>query len=416
MDIAIATVTEITKMNEIHVAFLKILYCALSGVKAPDLHHFTPEQWENLIKLSTEQKVLPMVYEVIYSQLPSPQLHTSVRQQVMVQAMKTDAFLQLYRLWDAVDVHPIVVKGLVCRNLYPKPDHRPSSDEDILVMPEQLSAAMAVLEKEGYTTIETDPSAHEFPYRSTRSPLYIELHQSLFPPDSESYGHWNQLFVNHAKPDYFIQCQDVNVCALPPTQHLLYMILHALKHFVHSGFGIRQICDMVVFANHYGKEIDWDWLLKSCSEVHAQRFAAAVFEIGQRYLTFDWEKACYPVRWTEIAVDPQALLEDLLCSGIYGTVSITRAHSSNITLDAMRVDRGVGSRTSVLRTVFPKAKQLSGQYPYLKKHPWLLPAAWTQRIFKYGKEMKVSGTQSAMESVQIGNRRVELLRQYGVIK
>lgn len=414
--IATATVTVIIKMTEINSAFLKILYCALSGVKAPDLHHFTPEQWDALINLSMEQKVLPMIYDVIYTQLPATQLRSVVRQQVTMQTIKTDAFLQLYRAWTKADVAPIVVKGLVCRSLYPKPDHRPSSDEDVLVFPEQLTQAMTVLEEYGLSTDETDPEAYEFPYKGNQTPLYIELHQSLFSPKSQSYGHWNSLFSTAKDSSYYITYENVAVRTLPPTQHLLYMLCHALKHFVHSGFGIRQVCDMVLFANHYGSEIDWQLLLKQCADIHAEQFAAAIFEIGRKYLTFDTMRSCYPTQWSEIKVDPEALLEDLFCSGIYGTASTARVHSSNMTLDAMSVDRGVGRKVSVLGSVFPAAHKISGRYPYLKKHPWLLPAAWTHRIFKYGKELKSHGAADAMESVQIGNQRIRLLRQYGVIK
>ncbi len=403
-------------MNEINSAFLKILSCALSGVKAPDLHHFTPEQWQSIINLSVEHKVLPMIYDVIYPQLSLPQLRSMVRQHVMVQAIKTDAFLKLYEAWNAEGVSPIVVKGLVCRILYPKPDHRPSSDEDVLISPDQFPNAVAVLEQAGLSTAETDPSAYEFPYRSSQSPLYIELHQSLFRPESDSYGYWNVLFQDAFDSDYYVSCQGVHIRTLPPTKHLLYMICHALKHFVHSGFGIRQVCDMVLFANYYGSEIDWAYLLKECESIRAERFAAAIFEIGQRYLTFDQDRACYPTQWSAIAVDPEDLLEDLLCSGIYGTASTTRLHSSNMTLDAMRADREERPKPSILRTVFPAAHKISNQYSYLKKHPWLLPVAWTHRIFKYSKELKTSGTDDAMESLRIGNQRIQLLQQYGVIK
>lgn len=32
------------------------------------------------------------------------------------------------------------------------------------------------------------------------------------------------------------------------SDHLFYLICHALKHFYHSGFGIRQVCDILLFA------------------------------------------------------------------------------------------------------------------------------------------------------------------------
>ena len=416
MPIATATAMEIKKMNEINTVFLKILNCALSGAKAPDLPDLSEEQWMSLVKLATEHKVLPMVYDVIYAYVPLPHLRGNVRHQVMTQTLKTDAFLRLYRSWQEAGVQPIVVKGLICRNLYPKPDHRPSSDEDVLVHPDQLSLATDVLEQNGLTTTEKDPQAYEFPYKSSEAPVYIELHQSLFPPQSDSYGHWNHLFSHVFETAYFEEYFGVPVRTLPPTDHLFYMICHALKHFVHSGFGIRQVCDMIVYANHWGADIDWDVLMDKCESVRATSFAAAIFAIGQQYLCFDMERSHYTQAWRDIDVDSHDLLEDLLSSGIYGTASATRLHSSNMTLDAVSGDRGEGSGSSVLRAVFPAAKKISGQYPYLKKHPWLLPAAWTHRIFKYRKELKSGGTGDAMESVRIGNQRIQLLRQYGVIK
>ena len=47
-------------------------------------------------------------------------------QQVMIQTMKTSEFLQLYRFLAEAGIRPLVVKGIVCRELYPNPDYRAS--------------------------------------------------------------------------------------------------------------------------------------------------------------------------------------------------------------------------------------------------------------------------------------------------
>ena len=78
-------------------------------------------------------------------------------------------------------------------------------------------------------------------------------------------------------------------------------------------------------------------------------------------------------------------------------------------------NRGKKAKGSIGAALFPSARTLENRYPYLKKHPWLLPAAWAHRIFKYKKETAKSKDDSAREAVKIGNRRMELLRQYGVI-
>ena len=201
------------------------------------------------------------------------------------------------------------------------------------------------------------------------------------------------------------------------TDHLFYLICHSFKHFLHSGFGIRQVCDIILFANEYGDAIDWEKVLRQCREIHADLFAAALFAIGEKYLTFDPEKAHYPKVWQGICVDETDMLMDLLDSGIYGNANMSRKHSSNMTLDAVAADKnGKKAGNTVLKSLFPSAKKLEGRYPYLKKHPILLPIAWTDRILKYRKETVAGGDNAAADSVKIGNQRIELMKKYGIIK
>ena len=111
------------------------------------------------------------------------------------------------------------------------------------------------------------------------------------------------------------------------------------------------------------------------------------------------------------------MLMDLLDSGIYGNANMSRKHSSNMTLDAVAADKnGKKAGNTVLKSLFPSAKKLEGRYPYLKKHPILLPIAWTNRILKYRKETVAGGDNAAADSVKIGNQRIELMKKYGIIK
>ena len=116
--------------------------------------------------------------------------------------------------------------------------------------------------------------------------------------------------------------------------------------------------------------------------------------------------------------DEQPLLEDLLDSGIYGDATMSRKHSSTMTLDAVAAEKH-GKRAAGLRkTLFPAAKQLEGRYPYLKNKPYLLPIAWLQRIGQYESETRKQndGSNRAADAVKIGAKRVELLRAYGILR
>ena len=78
--------------------------------------------------------------------------------------------------------------------------------------------------------------------------------------------------------------QGESVLTMNPTDHLFYLICHGFKHFLHSGFGIRQIADMVMLANRYDHQIHWAQIAKNCRMIRAEKFAAAVFRIGEKHL------------------------------------------------------------------------------------------------------------------------------------
>ena len=110
------------------------------------------------------------------------------------------------------------------------------------------------------------------------------------------------------------------------------------------------------------------------------------------------------------------MLEDLLAGGLYGAADMSRKHSSSITLEAVAAQKeGRQQRSAVLLSAFPSARQLQGRYPYLKQQPYLLPVAWGSRLVEYGKEILSKRSQAA-DSLKIANKRIELLKIYGILE
>ena len=413
-------------MDKTREQFLTILKCALQGQQMSDPVALPQEEWEKMAAMARQHKVLPMFCEAVRN---LPQLQDTVfltamrqqsRQQIILQTQKTYAFLRLFQDLRDARITPLVVKGIICRSLYPHPDHRISTDEDLLIPADQFERCHRVMLEAGMQTdaaLEQMAEAHEIPYRSTTGPLYIELHRSLFPTESGAYGDLNRFFAGALENAAQEVIEGVPVTTMGYSDHLFYLICHAFKHFLHSGFGIRQICDIVLFANAYGSRVDWERILQNCVQIRADRFAAAVFQIGSRHLVFDPDRACYPASWRQIQVDGENLLEDVLSGGVYGSASMSRRHSSNITLDAVESEKqNRKSRHGLLASLFPPARKLRSRYPWLEKYPWLLPVAWTSRVIQYKKESAEAGENSAVEALKIGNQRVELLREYGVIR
>lgn len=386
------------------------------------------EQWLAFFKLAGKHSLLPLVYETVCQcesfKKVNPAIlmqikNTSIRQTIL-QVRRTEELKLLYQKLMEDGVCPLIVKGVVCRSLYPIPDDRISNDEDFLIRWEDFEKTDAAMRQWGMAYVEPDKEMEqefEVSYYHPKGGLVVELHKDLFSESSDAYGNFNELFADVQARKIPMKIDEVTIYTLEYTDHLSYLIAHAFKHFLHSGFGIRQVGDIVLFAKKYEDVIDWSIVYEKCERMRALYFTKALFEIGKTYLGV-WLLKPYEVKkWKRIQADPEALLADLLDGGVFGDNSMARKHSSTITLNAVASNKkGKEAKVSLRRSLFPSAKSISGRYPYLNRYPFLLPVAWMNRIWHYYKENKNSSNQNqAVESIQLGKQRVELLRKYKII-
>lgn len=205
------------------------------------------------------------------------------------------------------------------------------------------------------TPVDELATADEVSYTKKGSPLYIELHRHLFDSAEDAHDELNHFFtdINPVEMDGFL--------AMPPHEHLLYLILHAYKHFVRSGIGLRQFCDIGLWARAYHGEIDWQRLHEQCASVHAATFAAAAFRIAGDYLGIEFD---LPAPW-DGSIDVEPLLHDSLCGGVYGSNDLTCIHSSTVTLNAVKASR-TGRRATSCGRCSPSASIWSETIPTSK--------------------------------------------------
>ena len=391
--------------------FLHIAKSAISGVDLPA----EKVDWPAIFTLANQQKLLPILFEAV-RKMPAAEENVAlfavtkqqVIGQVLNQTVRSAEFSDLYHKLRSAGLHPIVVKGQLCSRLYPLKDHRISADDDLLIPDGEFMACHEQLLANGLTTdtpADELASADEVSYTKEGSPLYIELHRHLFDSSEDAHDELNSFFAD-------LQAAEIDgFLAMPPHEHLLYLILHAYKHFVRSGIGLRQFCDIGLWTREYHAEIDWQRLHDQCASVHAATFAVAAFRIANDYLGIDFD---LPVPWNT-SIDVEPLLHDTLCGGVYGSNDYTRLHSSTVTLNAIKASR-TGEKSSVLSTVFPKRKYLEHRYSYLKKRPYMLPVAWVQRIVHYASEKQSGTDNSASGSIKLAKERIELMKRYGIME
>ncbi len=414
-------------LNKTERLFLETVTAAVNGtsVQWTDAEEITAEEWQELFRLADIQSVFPMVYQAVFKSAPFAKsglagtLQGKMRQSVMQQVMKTSEFLAMVRQLKKQNSHPAVVKGIICREMYPDPDLRISGDEDLFIPESQYMDCVHAMETFGMEVAQWDKEIlgehYEVSFVKEKSFLRVELHKSLFDESDITYRKLNELFANSYEQAIDVTVQGVTLRTLNWTDHFMFLICHAYKHFIGSGFGIRQVCDILMMAKTYGTEIDWKRVVESMQYIHAEQFVAALFTIGSQYLNFHFADGEIPVEFLNSPVDAEVLLKDILEGGIYGSADAVRLHSSSITLNAMSDQaKGKQAKAGILRTLFPQLNTMKGRYPYLTSKPWMLPIAWGDRLIRYRKRT-AGNTDQAAASVKIGKQRIDLLKSLGII-
>ncbi len=408
-----------SQISVVHSEFLKMIKAFLhcEGYTLPSAF----SQFEELFQLAAEQKLSPVIYDVIchdpcvlnHPEIGQVQKRTVMRE-VMLQMQREEGFLRVYDTLNSHGIRPLVLKGIICRHLYPKPDYRVSADEDILIRRSDFSLCDEVLRSMGFVRSETDADAQlqEVSYVHPKSGVYLEVHMSLFAEDHHAYGLWNREFEDVFENCVPLNIQNHEIWTLDATSLLFYLLSHLMKHFYHSGVGIRQLCDLSIMADHFGKGVDWKVFTEKMEKHHMRYFFEGLMRIAQRYLGFHFPEQYVWIGTQGPEENDDLLLQDILQSGIYGNSTEERRHSANVTLAAV----GSGKKNTtggIAASLFPSADYIKQNFPWAKMHPVLLPFAYIARIVRY--LLRSIRRKTSISSLQIGAQRVELLRKYRII-
>ena len=206
--------------------------------------------WETVFKYAKEHNVTPLIFEKA-SEIDSfseyekyNEIFIRSMNQVAEQTNNTDAFLKLYKVFRENNLYPIVMKGIILREMYGSlADCRPSGDEDILIRKEDFKLADDILRSQGYIpeddefTDEQLNGVQEINYNSEDSSFYIELHINPMGTENDLRGRMNECFRKVFTDYEEIEVNGTLLRTMNYTDHFLFIILHAFRHFTASGFG-----------------------------------------------------------------------------------------------------------------------------------------------------------------------------------
>ena len=397
--------------------FLKVVS---SVVQSTELNLEEPIDYLKILKVSESQKLFPLVFEKLCDKksfINSPEYlnySKAVMCSVVFQAQSTSKFLYLYDILQKNDLKPIVVKGIVCRNLYGKyEDHRPSGDEDIIVKKEDFFKACKILEDNGYEPSHKVSLAELENLQALSfldsSGSHIEVHHNPIGRENKLKNQMDSYFHDIFDDSIKMEINGTNIYTMDYSKHFIFLIFHAFKHFIGSGFGVRQVLDILMYERAYEDKIDWRYIKTALKDTGTEKFFSDVIELGNRYMGFNltqYGPVCCP----------DELLGDLLSNGIFGNDTPEKLMAGSITSVAVDNTESTGKSSNLLKTIFPSQEYMKKRNPELNERPWLLPLRVVQRWFTFIEKYKKSNGTVASQSVAIGNRRIELLKKYGIVK
>lgn len=404
--------------------FLEVL-SAVIHENAFNAGGFSQEGWTTIISYARKHNVFPLIFEAAsestqFAEHPAYYTYISEAMSIVAgQVKRTAAFLDLYHSFVEANYYPIVMKGVVCRQLYGKlSDHRPSGDEDILIKTQDFDKVRQILIQCGYVPEKESISeaelniTQEFSFHNNKQGLTVDVHISPMGHENELRSQMNKYFQ-----DVFIDCikMEINsetIYTMSYTDHFLFLILHTFRHFTGGGFGIRQVLDILLFEQSYYTEINWDYIIKVLKEVRADYFFGDLQYIGNKYLGFKLSTMCE-------SKCPEELLEDLMSSGTFGNGTPEQVIAHQMTNAAMQninnKQKNKKSFITVWQTIFPNMRYMAERYPELGEKPWLILQCWIHRWKKFLNFNKSSGGNLALKGTKISQKRIELLQKYDIL-
>lgn len=376
------------------------------------------DQWKELYKLAQEQKMGAMVFETLWRNplfcKDAPTLWKRWKEQTLLQtaaqAVRSRRILEITAALRQAQIPYALVKGLICRELYAQPDLRPSGDEDLFISMLDWERTRTVLQECGLVQVENAEDAEVTHWGDPATGLHIELHIRLFANNRPEDAWLNAMFEQQLQHTVSIPVMGSQVETFHPTYFFVFLVCHAIKHFLTGGFGVRTISDIVTFAEHYRDQINVPEADQLVEQLHGRVFLDQLFLVGQLWLGFDLAAAGWRYSSTPCA---DMLLQDSLDAGVYGQSTLSRKHSAELVLRAAEQS---DPRKRLLAVLFPSRKKMIRKYPCLRRWQILLPFCWLHRIGKYGVEILHSGKHgnSPRESLLLGKQRAEMMVRYGI--
>ena len=243
-----------------------------------------------VLSLAEHQAVLPMLYPTLKTlPLAEEQLakaNAACKHTAMEYYQIFFLARSIIRLLEEQGISVVLLKGATVARFYPVAEARKSSDVDILLPDRsQLEQVSQILEKAGYRCMDGQKANHHQVW-GTPDNHVLELHTTIVEPfdQRDLNAYIESLYALHTDNISHIQVMTAKFPALPEGLLAFHLLLHMLQDFLRMGFGLKLLCDWVVFWNHKVESKEVEAFLQYVADCRLTGFLNTITSVCVQYL------------------------------------------------------------------------------------------------------------------------------------
>lgn len=364
------------------------------------------KEWETLVQTAEKHGILSLLYSELCEKGKLPE--TLVRK---TEHTATRTVLQQYRLLfiskyltgllQENNITSVVLKGVTVGALYPVPELRKSGDVDLLLMnPNDLERAKTVFLGVGLKVKPEQTALHHVCF-FTPEGIEIELHTMLAEPfDNEKTNECLRKILKEADgKTEKKQIMGVELPVLTESYYGFELLLHMLQHFLRSGFGLKLLCDWVLYWQQERTEQEKSAYLSLVERMGVKGFSDVVTMVCVRFLGLEEEKIRFMNCMEECPA--KEFMREILDAEEFGKSGKER----------MVVMRGTGLFDYVrefhhqMRLNFPRAGRLIPLWPGL----WLITLL---RFLKNNRKLRKTSVRAILMEASRRSRLMKKIRLF----
>lgn len=426
-----------TESKECTPAFRQLIKLATVGATGKKTE-IASVDWQSVLRFAQEQSVVPLVSCALLVQTEIT-LPDSLREQLLEMArvqsgtnfVRKIRIFRLIREMEDAGIDVMLLKGYAVGRCYAYPDCRDSADTDLLITKEQEMQVYDFLRNKGFYVDPRGETEHhavcqhpKFGMVETHVQLYAELIQNVWFQDARKEKLIREKSIR-------IQSEEVSYSSLGYTDHLIFLTLHLIKHFIHDGLGLRMMLDIALFYKTYKDEIDFTRYWALLEELHYNQVVCGIlwalidtgcFGAGDFPGIQPVDKRCIDLLLYDLEISGHmgVKLEELARRDIYYEYSRRVILREKSPMQYRLYMIGYKIRAAK-KQFFPDRETLTRLYPETKQHEWIMPFAQIHRVLNYPIQRIKAGSlkqqirSDSAEMPEEANRRMELLKVLEII-